>query len=101
VPGKVHGVSSPPASGTTGTPGQRAAAAPAPATAGSGSTDSVRITDTASHLITAEQALSDVPVISPARVAQIGALLASGGYKVSPERTADRLLRFERLLPLR
>ncbi len=59
----------------------------------------MQITDTASHLVTAEQALADVPVISQGRVSRITDSLAAGTYKVSPERIANKLLQFERLLP--
>jgi flagellar biosynthesis anti-sigma factor FlgM len=59
----------------------------------------VQITDTASHLVTAEQALNDVPVINPGRVAQARESLASGTYRISSERISNQLLQFERLLP--
>jgi negative regulator of flagellin synthesis FlgM len=102
VSGKISGVTSnQPAAAAASTAGQRAAASPSP-TPGGGSasaTDSVRITDTASHLVTAEQALSDVPVINQDRVAKVSDSLAAGTYKVSPERVANKLLQFEQLLP--
>lgn len=99
--GKISGVSSspPPASTAASGAAQRPAAASSTASGGTGATDSVQITDTASHLVTAEQALADVPVISQARVARISDSLAAGTYKVSPERIANQLLQFERLLP--
>jgi flagellar biosynthesis anti-sigma factor FlgM len=75
-----------------------ATAAAAPNASGS-ATESVQITDTASHLVTAEQALNDVPVINPGRVAQARESLASGTYRISPERISNQLLQFERLLP--
>jgi negative regulator of flagellin synthesis FlgM len=101
VSGKISGLNSspPPAAPATSAAGQRAAAASSPAAGGTNTTDSVQITDTASHLVTAEQALADVPVISQGRVTQISNLLAAGTYKVSPERIANKLLQFERLLP--
>jgi negative regulator of flagellin synthesis FlgM len=102
VSGKINGVnnSPPPASTAAGSAGPRAAAAPSPAAGGTtGATDSVQITDTASHLITAEQALADVPVISPVRVGRVSDSLAAGTYKVSAERIANKLLQYERLLP--
>ena len=104
--GKISGFNnSQPASPATSAAGSRAASATAataapgtPAGAGS-ATDSVQITDTASYLASAEQTLSDVPVINSARVAETSDALANGTYKVSPERIANQLLQFERLLP--
>jgi negative regulator of flagellin synthesis FlgM len=106
VSGKISGVNnSQPAAPATSATGPRAAAATAGSAApggagGTGSaTDSVQITDTASYLVTAEQTLTDVPVINSARVAETSDALANGTYKVSPERIANQLLQFERLLP--
>jgi len=104
VSGKISGfTNSQPASPATSAAGQRSAATASPATGGtSGSgtaTDSVQITDTASYLVTAEQTLSDMPVINSGRVAETTDALANGTYKVSPERIANQLLQFERLLP--
>lgn len=122
--GKISGATNnqPPAA-AAGSVGQRAAAtassAPSGATATASATanatatqnaaananalasaaESVQITDTASHLVTAEQALNDVPVINPGRVAQARESLASGTYRISPQRISNQLLQFERLLP--
>jgi flagellar biosynthesis anti-sigma factor FlgM len=120
VSGKISGATNnqPPAA-AAGSVGQRAAAtassatnsatatanatptptATANASAITGGTESVQITDTASHLVTAEQALNDVPVINPQRVAQAKESLASGTYRISSERISSQLLQFERLLP--
>jgi negative regulator of flagellin synthesis FlgM len=78
---------------------QRAVANAGAAPGGTSATDSVQITDTASYLVTAEQALSDVPVVDSGRVAEISDALAAGTYEISPERIANQLLQFERLLP--
>jgi negative regulator of flagellin synthesis FlgM len=86
------------ANGATAT-GSATATPTANANAAAGATESVQITDTASHLVTAEQALNDVPVINPARVAQAKESLASGSYRISAERISNKLLQFERLLP--
>jgi negative regulator of flagellin synthesis FlgM len=83
------------ATATASAPGNATATANAAASA----TENVQITDTASHLVTAEQALNDVPVINPGRVAQARESLASGSYRISPERISNQLLQFERLLP--
>jgi flagellar biosynthesis anti-sigma factor FlgM len=121
VSGKISGATNnqPPAA-AAGSVGQRAAAsassAPNGATAtanattattatgnananAASATESVQITDTASHLVTAEQALNDVPVINLGRVAQARESLASGTYRISSERISNQLLQFERLLP--
>jgi negative regulator of flagellin synthesis FlgM len=76
-----------------------ASAAPSGTSAKASATDSVQITDTASYLVTAEQALSDVPVVNSGRVTEISDSLAAGTYEISPERIANQLLQFERLLP--
>jgi flagellar biosynthesis anti-sigma factor FlgM len=116
VSGKISGVTSnQPASAATGSAGQRAATSAAtatstatatPASSGTGAaggnasaTGSVQITDTASFLATAEQALAEVPVVNQGRLTQISNSLSAGTYKVSPERIANQLLQFERLLP--
>jgi negative regulator of flagellin synthesis FlgM len=100
VSGKIPGVTnSPPASAAASSAGQRAVANASAAPSGTSATDSVQITDTASYLVTAEQALSDVPVVNSARVAEISDSLAAGTYEISPERIANQLLQFERLLP--
>jgi negative regulator of flagellin synthesis FlgM len=87
------------ASATASATGNATATAAANANASAGSAESVQITDTASHLVTAEQALNDVPVINPGRVSQARESLASGTYRISPERISNQLLQFERLLP--
>ena len=86
-------------SAATGASATANATANATATANASATESVQITDTASHLVTAEQALNDVPVINPGRVAQARESLASGTYRISPQRISNQLLQFERLLP--
>ncbi len=100
--GKISGVTTrQPASAAASSAGQRSAATsnPGPAAGGTSATDSVKITDTASHLITAEQALNDVPVVNRDRVAELSDALSAGTYEISPERIANQLLQFERLLP--
>jgi negative regulator of flagellin synthesis FlgM len=106
VSGKISGITnSPPASPATSAAGSRAASAAtagmAPGGAGGAgsATDSVQITDTAGYLVTAEQTLTDVPVINSGRVAETSEALANGTYKISPERIANQLLQFERLMP--
>ncbi|HTC44498.1 MAG TPA: flagellar biosynthesis anti-sigma factor FlgM [Steroidobacteraceae bacterium] len=101
--GKISGVTNgQPASATAAASNagqQRAVANASAAPGGTTATDSVQITDTASYLVTAEQALSDVPVVNAGRVAEISDSLAAGTYEISPQRIANQLLQFERLLP--
>ena len=101
--GKISGVTNgQPASATAAASNagqQRAVANASAAPGGTTATDSVQITDTASYLVTAEQALSDVPVVNAGRVAEISDSLAAGTYEISPQRIASQLLQFERLLP--
>jgi flagellar biosynthesis anti-sigma factor FlgM len=99
VPGKI-GVftGTPPASVAVASAGQAAAAASSPAAGGASVTASVQITDTANHMVTAEQGLNDVPIVNWARVAQIRDSWASGAYEISAVKVANQLLQFERLL---
>ena len=97
--GKISGVSNSPPPSAPSSAGARAAATPSQTSGATSATDSVQITDTASHLVTAEQALSEVPVINQARVAEFSDALAAGTYEISPDRIANQLLQFERLLP--
>ncbi len=97
--GKISGVSNSPPASAPSSAGARAAASASQTGAATSSADSVQITDTASHLATAEQALSEVPVVNQGRVAAISDALAAGTYQISPDRIASQLLRFERLLP--
>lgn len=100
MPGKIGVVTAnEPASVAAGNAGQRAAATPNPASGGAGATASVQITDTASHMVTAEQGLNNVPVMNWARVAEIRNSWASGSYQISAVKIANQLLQFERLLP--
>jgi negative regulator of flagellin synthesis FlgM len=106
VSGKISGATNnQPPSAAAGSVGQRAAATASPApnapntTASATAAESVQITNTASHLVTAEQGLSGVPVVNQGRVSEIRNALASGTYRISPERISNQLLQFERLLP--
>lgn len=97
--GKINGVSNSPPASAPSSAGARAAVTPSQTSGATSTADSVQITDTASHLVTAEQALSEVPVVNQGRVAEISDALAAGTYEISPDRIANQLLRFERLLP--
>jgi negative regulator of flagellin synthesis FlgM len=99
VSGKINGVSNSPPASAPSRAGSSSAATQSQSTGATSTADSVQITDTASHLVTAEQALSEVPVINQGRVAAISDALAAGTYEISPDRIANQLLRFEQLLP--
>jgi negative regulator of flagellin synthesis FlgM len=99
VSAKISGVSNSPPASAPSSAGKGAAATQSQATGATSTADSVQITETASHLVTAEQALSEVPIINQGRVAVISEALAAGTYEISPDRLANQLLQFERLLP--
>jgi negative regulator of flagellin synthesis FlgM len=99
VSGKISGVSNSPPASPPSSAGARAAATATQASGATSTADSVQITDTASQLVTAEQALSEVPVVNQGRVAEISDALAAGTYEISPDRIANQLLQFERLMP--
>ena len=68
-------------------PQQQGANAPA--------TDQVTLTDTAAKLQKLEKELSNIPVVDRERVASLQKAIASGEYKVNPEKTAEKLVQFE------
>jgi len=55
----------------------------------------VQITDSARQLAALEQAIRTLPDVDESRVASIRAAIANGSYQVSPDRIAEKLLRFE------
>lgn len=61
----------------------------------------VKITDQARQLASLEQAVSSLPVVNEARVAEIRLSIDEGRYQVDPERIADKLLRTEQELAAR
>lgn len=61
----------------------------------SGNSDKVSLTDTAARLKALEQQLTQQPEVDTAKVDEIQNSLSSGGYKVNPERVADKMLAFE------
>ena len=97
--GKISGVSNSPPASAPSSAGARAASTPSQTSGASSAADSVQITDTASHLVNLEQALSEVPVVNQGKVAVISEALAAGTYEISPDRIANQLLQFERQLP--
>lgn len=63
-----------------------------------GSSESVHITDAASHLAALDQAMRDQPAVDPARVAAVRDALDQGTYSISAQRVAESLLSLERSL---
>jgi negative regulator of flagellin synthesis FlgM len=58
--------------------------------------DTVNITQSGLLLSRLEEAVQRAPVVDTARVAEIKARIAAGTYEFDDQRTADRLLQFER-----
>ena len=58
-------------------------------------TDSVNLTDTAHNLKKAEQSVHSTPVVDRERVEAISRAIASGEYRIDPERIAEKLLQIE------
>ena len=57
-------------------------------------TTGIRITDF-TRLAALEQAISELPDVDEARVARLRDAIAAGTYRVSPNRIAEKLMRFE------
>ena len=74
------------------------AADSAPSPAKVAATEGVRITDSARQLAALEQAIRALPDVDDAKIAEIRNAIESGTYEVSPERIADKLLRWEQEL---
>jgi negative regulator of flagellin synthesis FlgM len=58
----------------------------------------VRITDSARQLAALEQAIRALPDVDDAKVSEIRNAIESGTYEVSPDRIADKLMRWEKEL---
>ena len=52
----------------------------------------VNLSSLSSHLNAIEQGFADTPVVNSARVEELKLAIASGHFKVDPEKVADRLL---------
>jgi negative regulator of flagellin synthesis FlgM len=55
----------------------------------------VQITDSARQLAALEQAIRAMPEVDDAKIAEIRNAIEAGTYQVSPERIADKILRWE------
>jgi negative regulator of flagellin synthesis FlgM len=76
-------VSTPVGSGSPGT------------SASSPRSDSVHITDSAKALSSLSQAVNDTPDVDMNRVAAVQQALATGSYRINPERIANNMLALE------
>jgi negative regulator of flagellin synthesis FlgM len=65
------------------------------ATASTPRSDSVHITDSARALSSLSQAVSDAPDVDMNRVAAVQQALATGSYRINPERIANNMLALE------
>lgn len=63
-----------------------------------GDANGVHITGTARQLADIEQALKDMPAVDEAKVAEISNAIATGTYKIVPEKIADQLMVVEQAL---
>ncbi|BCX87688.1 negative regulator of flagellin synthesis FlgM [Methylomarinovum tepidoasis] len=61
--------------------------------------DSLALTDTATRLKEAEQALSRADVIDMARVTRVANALQDGSYQIDAEQIAEKLLELDSQLP--
>jgi negative regulator of flagellin synthesis FlgM len=65
---------------------------------GASANEGVRITDSARQLAALEQAIRALPDVDDAKVSEIRNAIESGTYEVSPDRIADKLMRWEKEL---
>lgn len=71
-------------------PSEKAATPPGPPDA-----DDVQLTGATRSLAAMEHSLAALPAIDEARVAAVKQRLESGGYRIDPQRVADKLLHLE------
>jgi negative regulator of flagellin synthesis FlgM len=60
--------------------------------------DSVHVSSTARSMTALSQAVADTPEVNMARVSSIEQAIATGSYRVNPERIADSMLRLDQEL---
>lgn len=93
---KIGGFDSSPVQVSTGRAVKHTSDSGSPAQPGSVNTPSdTHITEPARKLAALEQAVLELPAIDEARVQQVSARLADGGYQIDTGRIADKLLRSE------
>lgn len=96
VKGVRGGIGRPELTALTGGSAPRAATGHS---AGAPPSDRVSITDIAGQIQSIVRALDKVPVVDLARVSTVRESLFNGTYEINPFRIADKLMRFERMLP--
>ena len=77
---------------------QQNAVTPAASVVAAQSSDTVRLTGTASQLRGLEQQLAAQPVVDTQRVSAIRHEINSGQFIVNPERVADKMIQIENLI---
>jgi negative regulator of flagellin synthesis FlgM len=79
--------------------GDAAARAPARAERPAPADDRLSLTGTAALLARAASSLERIPVVNLARVSHVRESLVQGTYEMNPRRIAEKLMRFELMLP--
>lgn len=67
----------------------------APANSGGGSSDQVKLSNTAAQLQALEGQIANLPVVDTQKVQEVQRTLATGSFEVQPARVADKILTFE------
>lgn len=97
VPNKVNGVESKPVRvASAGAVHKRLEQSAGRAGSSAASGSDVHLTGAGRNLAAIEQSLKDMPAIDELRVSVVRQRLASGDYRIDPQRVADRLLSIER-----
>jgi negative regulator of flagellin synthesis FlgM len=97
VPNKVNGVETKPMRvASAGAVHKRLEQSAGKAGSSAASESDVHLTGSSRTLAAIEQSLRDMPAVDDLRVSVVQQRLASGGYKIDPQRVADRLLSLER-----
>jgi len=77
---------------------QDSATGAASATKGSGSGDTVNVSRSGLLMSRLQEVVHNAPVVDAQRVAALKTAVSSGSYQVDDQKTADKLLRYERNL---
>ncbi|HXC60716.1 MAG TPA: flagellar biosynthesis anti-sigma factor FlgM [Steroidobacteraceae bacterium] len=97
VPTKVNGVDSKPVRvASAGAVHKRLEQSAGKAGSSAAAESDVHLTGASRNLAAIEQSLRELPAVDELRVSTVRQRLASGDYKVDPQRVADRMLSMER-----
>jgi negative regulator of flagellin synthesis FlgM len=97
VPDKVNGVEMKPVRVASATAVHKRLEQSAGKAGSSAASESdVHLTGASRNLAAIEQSLKEMPAVDDLRVSMVRQRLASGDYKIDPQRVADRLLSIER-----